>query len=288
MSRARHDAAPPAAVGCAPVYVVGLPGSPRRDRIAQTLSELAIPFRLCDAVNGRSLTDSDLRARYDEAGALRRLGRRLTRAEVACALSHRQVYRAILQDNHAIAVVLEDDAIVADRFAAFCRACAGLPQDIELLSLHAEHGFVRRKPSFFWGDGAIHRASSNLSTTVGYFLRRSVAEKVLGSGAAIDTVADWPFDHRSVRHFLIVPMLVGHARDGSTIEEERNALRERRRVGLARVAQFAQTVSYARYLWNPARYDGFTNYHDREVGPRLMRRLPFLYRDVARMPDAAH
>jgi glycosyl transferase, family 25 len=287
MSRAQRKAAPAAAMRCAPVYVVSLPGSPRRDRIAQTLSNLAVPFRFCDAVDGRLLTDSELRACYDEAAALRRLGRRLTRAEVGCAISHRQVYRTMLSDNHAAAVVLEDDAVVADQFATFCRTCAGLPQDIELLSLHAEHGFVRRKPGFSWGDVAIHRAKSNLSTTVGYFLRGSVAQKVLDSGAAIETVADWPFDHRSVRHYLMLPMPVGHARAGSTIHEERNTLQVRRLAGLARVAQFAQTVSYMKYLQRPARYDGLANYHDREVGPRLMRRLPFLYHDVARMPDAA-
>jgi glycosyl transferase family 25 len=280
-------AAPAAAGGCAPVYVVSLPGSPRRDRIARTLSDLAVPFRFCDAVDGRSLTDGELRACYDETGALRRLGRRLTRAEIGCALSHRQVYRGMLSDNHAVAIVLEDDAIVGNEFATFCRTCAGLPQDVELLSLHAEHGFVRRRPGFSWGDGAIHRATSNLSTTVGYFLRGSVAQKILDSGATIETVADWPFDHRSVRHYLMLPMPVGHARDGSTIHEERSTLRARRLAGLARVAQFVQTVSYLKYLQKSVEYDGLANYHDREVGPRLMRRLPFLYHDVARMPDAA-
>jgi glycosyl transferase family 25 len=270
----------------APVYVVSLPGSPRRDAIARVLANLAVPFRFCEAVDGRQLADSELRACYDEAGALRRLGRRLTRAEVGCTLSHRQVYRTMLNDNHAFAVVLEDDAIVGNEFATFCRTCAGLPQDIELLSLHAEHGFVRRKPGFSWAEGAIHRATSNLSTTVGYFLRASVAQKVLGSGTAIETVADWPFDHRAVRHYLMLPMPVGHARDGSTIHEERNTLQARRLAGLARVAQFVQTVSYLKYLQKPVEYDGLGNYHDREVGPRLMRRLPFLYHDVARMPDA--
>jgi glycosyl transferase family 25 len=270
------------------VYVVSLPGSSRRNAIARKLTELDIPFQFCDAVDGRGLTPREVAAAYDEARALRRLGRTLTRGEVGCALSHRQVYRMMLQEGLAEAVVLEDDAIVANDFAAVCRACTGLPEAVELLSLHAEHGFVRRKPSFRWGGGTIHKAMSNLSTTVGYFLRRSVAQKVLARPEPIETVADWPFDHRSVRHYLMLPMPVGHARDGSTIHVERNALQPRLLGGLARIAQFAETVSYSRYIARRARYDDLLNYHDREVGPRLMRRLPFLYLDVGRMPDAAH
>jgi glycosyl transferase, family 25 len=271
----------------APVYVVSLPDSPRRIPIAQRLTELGIPFRLCDAVDGRTLTANEVDAGYHEAGALRRMGRTLTRAEVGCALSHRLVYRMMLHEGLACAVVLEDDAIIANDFAAFCRACAGLPEAIELLSLHAEHGFVRRKPSFQWGGGAIHKAMSNLSTTVGYFIRRSVAQKVLAGSKPIETVADWPFDHRSVQHYLMVPMTVGHARDGSMIHAGRNVLQPRLLGGFARIAQFVETVSYLRYVTQRARYDGLLNYHDREVGPRLMRRMPFLYLDVGRMPDAA-
>jgi Glycosyltransferase family 25 (LPS biosynthesis protein) len=224
---------------------------------------------------GRTRAAHELHACYNQAGALRRLGRRLTG------------YRTILHDDQAAAVVLEDDAIIGNEFATFCRTCANLPQDIELLSLHAEHGFVRRKPAFLWGEGAIHKARSNLSTTVGYFLRRSVAQKVVDGAAAVETVADWPFDHRSVRHYLMVPMPVGHAYGRSTIHEERNMLGARRLAGFARIAQFVQTVSYLKYLQKPVEYDGLANYHDREVAPRLMRRLPFLYLDVARMPHAA-
>jgi|SRR5882672_141436 len=58
-----------------------------------------------------------------------------------------------------------------------------------------------------------------------------------------------------------------HARDGSTIHAERNALQPRLLDGFAGVAQFVETVSYLRYVAHRARYDGSLNYHDREVGP---------------------
>ncbi|NPT35563.1 glycosyltransferase [Paraburkholderia xenovorans] len=98
-----------------PVHVISLSRSGRRDAIARFLTDHGAAFRIEDAVDGRSLAQSELDAVYDDAAARRRYGRSMTRAEVACFMSHRSVWRKIVETGRA-AVVLEDDAMLEPAF----------------------------------------------------------------------------------------------------------------------------------------------------------------------------
>ncbi len=268
-----------------PVFVISLPDSPRRKRIARFLSDLGVPFSFVDAVEGRAMTETTLHAAYDEARALKRIGRPLGRGEVGCALSHRLVYRTMVDEGLDSAIVLEDDAILGAAFVAFRQNTASLAEDAELVSLNAVYGFVRRKPSFaFFGRG-LHRANSDGTGTVGYFIRSSAARKFLSQGDRIAAPADWPLGYRAVRHYILAPMIVGHADGDSSLVMERSLLR--RHVPKSRMKRMIRAMfylSFLGYLIGFRRYDGLPNYYDREVASRLLKRLGFWFLDVRRLP----
>ena len=91
------------------LHVISLQRSNRRETIAAVLGEHGVAFRIEDALDARTLTDAQFEQLYDDRAARERYGRSMTRAEVACFLSHRSVWKRIADSGRA-AVVLEDDA----------------------------------------------------------------------------------------------------------------------------------------------------------------------------------
>ena len=271
-----------------PVFVISLPGSPRRARIARALSDLGIPFSFVEAIDGRAMTEASLHAVYDEAQTLKHIGRPLGRGEVGCALSHRQVYRTMVDEGLDGAIVLEDDAILGGAIVSFRQNTGCLAEDAEVVSLNALFGIVRRRPSFEFLGRGLHRACSEISGTVGYYIRLSAARKFLSQGDRIAAPADWPLDHRAVAFYVLSPMVVGHATGASSLATERARLRNHvYESPTRRMFRAIFYLSFLGYVFGSRRYEGLANYCDREVASRLLKRLGFWFSDVRGLPLAS-
>ena len=95
------------------IFVISLQTSvDRRRRILDRLAELGLTAEIFWGIDGRKLPPSE--RRY--AGRLRRLlyGKDLTDGEIGCAQSHFAVCAEIAARGLECAMVLEDDAILAD------------------------------------------------------------------------------------------------------------------------------------------------------------------------------
>jgi len=224
-----------------PVHVVSLARSGRRDAIARLLADHGVAFRIEEAVDGQLLTQSELNAVYDDGAARRRYGRSMTRAEVACFLSHRSVWRKIADTGRA-AVVLEDDAILEPAFfAEVLRAEEfelAAQADIVLLG----RSKLRRSASSWTYFNEPLRQSAVVaglrvgvpfkqwtSGSVGYWISARAARRLLAYadgriGALLD---DWPWhrDHGGARVAELRPYAVWEdfERLPSSIERERKA-----------------------------------------------------------------
>jgi glycosyl transferase family 25 len=100
-----------------PAYVINLPRSTeRREHINSELASLGLEPVYVDAVDGRALSEEDLReyvdprARSDSPGWLGRP------TVIGCSLSHRNAWKEILDRGERSALVLEDDAILSADF----------------------------------------------------------------------------------------------------------------------------------------------------------------------------
>ena len=103
-------------------YVINLARSRgRRRTVTQALRRAGVPFELVPAVDGATLP-AELVARAIEPGRFYRA----SAAAVACALSHRDVRRAVAARGEPVAVVIEDDCLPAAGFAATVRDIAGV------------------------------------------------------------------------------------------------------------------------------------------------------------------
>ncbi|WP_434113587.1 glycosyltransferase family 25 protein [Paraburkholderia caffeinilytica] len=205
------------------------------------LTDHGAVFRIKDAVDAQALTEAELHASCDDGVARERYGRSMTHAEVACFMSHRSVWRTIVDTGHA-AVVLEDDAVLEPAF--FDRVLRASETE---LSSHADIVLL--------GRSKLRRAASSwtyfneplkqvatvaglrigipfkqwTSGAVGYWISVQAARQALAYadgpiGALLD---DWPWhrDHGGSRVLELRPYAVWEdfERLPSSIERERKA-----------------------------------------------------------------
>jgi glycosyl transferase family 25 len=106
-----------------PVFVVSVPGCPRRDGIASRLRSLGLAFEFCDGVViDREAVD----AHHDAAQFRKRKHRPALPGEIGCALAHARVWQAVLERGITTAVVLEDDMLLDDDTSSTLAALAAL------------------------------------------------------------------------------------------------------------------------------------------------------------------
>lgn len=85
----------------------------RRQSISSQLNKKGISFNFFDAVNGDKL--NSLPSNYARAKRLDYFGSELTRGEIGCLLSHREIWKFADMSNSSV-LILEDDIVIQDAF----------------------------------------------------------------------------------------------------------------------------------------------------------------------------
>ena len=97
-----------------PVYVISLQRDlKKRAHITQQLDSLGISFEIVNAVDGKELDLSKIAERLKD-DRLKYRGYELTPGEMGCYLSHCNLWEKIIAEEIPYALILEDDAILAD------------------------------------------------------------------------------------------------------------------------------------------------------------------------------
>ena len=103
----------------APIFIINLQRSPDRRMFMQTqLQSLGLKFEFFTAVDGQALTaqqvsyyDDDLRKKTGW------FNHKLANNEIACVLSHLQIWEKMWKENIEHAIILEDDITLDEDFA---------------------------------------------------------------------------------------------------------------------------------------------------------------------------
>jgi glycosyl transferase, family 25 len=208
-----------------PIFVISLrDAAARRAAISSQLDALGLDYEFFDAVDGRKGLPAEYEAMVDRPGTLATLGRSMGNAEYACALSHMEVYRRIVERSLPGAIVFEDDAIIGPLFPAFLRDEVYLQADlVQMDHLHAriwKMGKRRKLPAGFtlaaWAEMA--------SLTTGYSISERGARHLLKHGLPLRATADWPCDLESITPMATLPRIVDHPPNDtgtSTLEKAR-------------------------------------------------------------------
>lgn len=94
-----------------PVFVINLKHSvERREHTTKQLTDLGVPFQIIEAIDGTKLSDQEIQNK--QSYGIYKCGwnsRYLRKEEKGCTLSHLKIYRKMIDENIAIACILEDD-----------------------------------------------------------------------------------------------------------------------------------------------------------------------------------
>ena len=173
-----------------PVYCISLASATGR-RVLMSRQAAAMGFSnftFFDAVEASSLDRAALitSGLYDEAAAIRYHGRPLTLGEIACSLSHAEVYDGICADGHAYALVIEDDALFIPRRLAQLRL-VDFPSGFDIAFLNY---FRSVEPPFGHLTGNIYQDTSYEGSSAAYIVSRSGGEKLKSASRPVVHAAD--------------------------------------------------------------------------------------------------
>ncbi|MEJ1936153.1 glycosyltransferase family 25 protein, partial [Nostoc sp. NIES-2111] len=161
------------------------------ERRAGLLPALAgTPHAVVEAIRGSALGPEEL-SRAVPKRYSPRVMRRLSHAEIGCALSHLLALRTFLASGHTHALILEDDAVVSKAALASLKAILERHADLDILKVGGFGPFTSRGSHVDTiGPVALIQAVTFGVCAHGYVVTRRAAEKIERSALPIRE----PFD----------------------------------------------------------------------------------------------
>ncbi len=179
------------------IFIVNLEKSKdRRDYMEQLCNSKGIRATFITGVYGKDLSLDAVRdiCNQDKAKAI--IGRELLLGEIGCTLSHKNIYRRMVDENISEALVLEDDVYFEPFFQSAFASLRKRPKNSDLVLLGHHSGAGGQSLKSFWGakrteDFIYYRLADLGFGTYGYFITLEGAKKLL---EALEEIYQ-PIDH---------------------------------------------------------------------------------------------
>lgn len=145
------------------VYVISLKSSTDRKAFMKAQCErIGISPVFIDAIDGKDLSQSKISQYCNQKKAKQLFSRELLLGEIGCALSHKKVYKRIVDENIPYAVILEDDAVVKEEFHEVIKLILNSDVNWELILLghHKNANKGLSSPLSVWGRNRINSKST--------------------------------------------------------------------------------------------------------------------------------
>ena len=191
-----------------PIFILSLKGTDRHAGLVKSLAEAGLSYTVVWGVDGRKSLPQEFERDVDRIAAEKRMGRPLSDGELACALSHRLIYREIVALDAQAAIVLEDDAVITPEFVRMARHCRELPCDLMLLD-HSNTYVNRTDKMRLAGQDAFRVALPPFKAT-GYVISHLAASFLAHDIGPVSQPADWPDEIMKLRAYACAPKLIVH------------------------------------------------------------------------------
>ncbi len=193
-------------------YVINLARArERRAHMVKQCSDLGIEIVRIEAVDGRGLSDAEVRAVCPGPGRTHQM----SAVEVACFLSHRAAWAAIAAGDDSHGAVLEDDLLISASGAAFLRDGAWISPAADIVKVETIARPVLLVPPHFnagagrtaWRSGSLNMGGG------GYIVSRACARLLVSETETFRDPVDYvlfdPAYGLSARHriFQLVPAI---------------------------------------------------------------------------------
>jgi glycosyl transferase family 25 len=196
--------------GQIPIFAISLDdATERRAALSDAMAELGLAFEFIDAIDGRAGLPQGFESQVNRAGASQALGRAMTDAEFACALSHIRAYEKVVTGEATHALILEDDAIPLPGLRDFVHQGGALAAPLVLLH-HLNARVLKGTGRDIGGRLVAHDLAVPCFRAAAYSVSKDAARHLKGLNTPVSAPADWPGDITRIKAAVVLPEIVSH------------------------------------------------------------------------------
>ena len=196
-------------------FIINLPqDSERRKLVTDDMKKNNLDFSIIEAVDGRLLSDQDIKKYYNEKKSIELFNHKLSVGEIGCALSHIKIYEKMVSENIPSALIMEDDICIMDsKIDDVLKNLEKIyPADFPVVVLlNYVKKYISNKNDIVINEKYILHDSYRGTSTSGYFITKEAAKIMAENIFPVYVVADkWEyFQKKFFPVKIIVPNCIG-------------------------------------------------------------------------------
>jgi glycosyl transferase, family 25 len=163
-----------------PIFVINM--AKAKDRMLSMKSQLdaqGLTYERIEAVDGSKLDAQQRREHYSDWWYRLFHGSPMSNGNLGCTLSHRKIYKKIVDEKIEWAIILEDDAVLDDSFSGLIDEIDVATQQFEMMQLYSFRTPRKTVSTFNSGRMSVMTYANHHSSTAAYCLRFAGAKKLL-------------------------------------------------------------------------------------------------------------
>lgn len=268
--------------------VISLSETPRTLNLLGALRHRGFRPRLVDALDGKGLTESEVRTIAVPVAGRLLYGEKLSSEQIGCHISHRRAYQEFLESQDEWILIVEDDAFPLDGLVQLrCwveNKRLAAPTVIECYS--AGRVNIASSRNLIIGPNiSLQPLQTYPGFAVGYFINRKAAALAAASPSIVAARADWPPWAVSVQFWRSIPNAISHGEPGAEPLSTMPRV-NRTESGVGKVMRWAGLLSGVTFLRLKKQYPGgLREYYGHAVTPsylywrsKLLGRRSFIHR----------
>ena len=191
-------------------FVLNLEHNTERKKYMQNLlNDIPIDYEFFPAVYGKSITN--IEQFYDSILAEKKAKRQLNVGEIGTAISHKNIYKKMIDENIEQALILEDDVTFLDGFIDVYKKIEKINVGNKIILLGT---IVKKKIKKIWkkkltSEHSMYLVLNNYAGAYGYIIGLDAAKKIYYHNKKVFIEADkWKYYRRLSQIWLVSPSVV--------------------------------------------------------------------------------
>lgn len=164
-----------------PIYVISLArAKDRRTNVTKRLNKAGVSYEIIDAVDGQTLQASQYEHRLRQDLCLKYYQTQLSKGQIGCYLSHYNIWWRMQDEQTAVALVLEDDAVWKDSFFQIVESALQAPWQWDVINFaHNKASKIKTVLCPLVNEYQLVRYKHPGLTTAGYLIAQRGVKKLL-------------------------------------------------------------------------------------------------------------
>lgn len=191
-------------------FVLNLEHNTERKKYMQNLlKDIPIDYEFFPAVYGKSITN--IEQFYDSKLAEKRAKRQLNVGEIGCALSHKAIYKKMIDENISQALILEDDISFLPNFFEVYTVMSqfNVGNKVVLLGTTAKKPMKKVWKKNLFNSYSMYLVLNSYGGTYGYIIGLEAAKRIYYHNEKVFIEADkWKYYRRLSQIWLVSPSIV--------------------------------------------------------------------------------